>query len=165
MSEVAGLVAAMRAAWDHRWESLSSALRGVEGPEAEWQADCYAAEEREDGWPPPGSIRWQVAHVTHCKRYYARLLASRGKPEKPVPAPREAPGDFAGELATLDAAHREQLAEAGRVTDAELDLRLPNGMTVREFLAHQARHDVWHASQIAVARRLYRTSSGRPGGR
>ena len=50
-------------AWEHKWESLRAVLDGVSEEEAAWQPPCYAAEEREEGWPPPGTIRWQVAHI------------------------------------------------------------------------------------------------------
>ena len=63
-------------AWGHDFESLAAALDGVTEEEAAWQAPAYAGAEREDGWPPPGSIHWQVAHVAHCKRYYTDLIAN-----------------------------------------------------------------------------------------
>jgi hypothetical protein len=159
MTEVAGYVAALGDAWEHRWESIFSALRGVTDLEADWQAPCYRAEEPEPGWPPPGTIRWQVAHVAHCKRYYAAVLAARGRAKKPAVAARIAPTDFAGETAALEAAHRAQVAGVARLVPSDLDVRVPTGMSVRELLDHQVRHDVWHAAQIVVARRLYRTRS------
>ena len=42
--------------------------------------------------------------------------------------------------------------------DEDLALKCPNGMSVSEFMAGTIRHDTWHASQVAVARRLFRTS-------
>ena len=143
--------------WGHPFESFVEALEGVTAEEAAWQAPCYAGEEREEGWPPPGTIAWQVAHVAHCKRYYTKLIRERAKPGRPDADPRPPCADFAAERAELEAAHREQRDAIAAITDADLQDKVGNGMTLDEFLAMAIRHDIWHAAQIAVARRLFRT--------
>jgi hypothetical protein len=153
-------VTALQAAWDHRWESLGTALQGVTEEEAAHQAECYRGEPAEEGWPPPGTILWQVAHVAHSKRYYAALLERRGATERPEPEPRRPLRTLAEETAALAEAHEVQRASVRALREADLALALPNGMTVAELLAHQTRHDVWHAAQIVVARRLWRTRRG-----
>lgn len=141
----------------HSFESLDSALAGVTEDEAFWQAPCYAADEREDGWPPPGSIAWQVAHLAHCKRHYAAYFRRAGETERPPVTPWTPCATLAELLAALDAAHVEQRAAIASLGEDGLDLSAGNDMSFREFLSMCVRHDTWHASQIAVARRLYRT--------
>jgi uncharacterized damage-inducible protein DinB len=149
-------------AWSHRWESLSSALDGVTEDEAAYQAPCYAADPAEAGWPPPGTIAWQVAHLAHCKRYYGRVLRSVGRGPRPEVAPRIPRASFADERAALDAAHAAQRSAIADLDDEALDADAGGGMTVGEFLAGCLRHDTWHAGQIAVARRLFREAAPPP---
>jgi len=143
-------------AWEHKWESLRSVLEGVGEAEAAWQAPCYRAEEHEEGWPPPGSVQWQVAHLAHCKRYYTKLIRARGQEGRPPVPEREDADGVAGELAALEAVHRAQRAEIEALREEDLDRKVGTGMPLDEFLAMIVRHDIWHASQIAVARRLWR---------
>ena len=136
-------------AWSHDWESLRSALEGLSEEEANWQAPCYRSETAAGGWPLPGSVRWQVAHVAHYKREYAARLGS--DPEAGSPdLPHRPSMSFAEDLAELHAAHAAQ-----RTAIERLD---PGALTpaVAEFLSNTIRHDSWHAGQIAIARRLYR---------
>jgi hypothetical protein len=147
--------------WSHRWESLCSALDGVTEEEAAWQAPSYADEEREDGWPAPGTIAWQAAHVAHCKRYYTELVAQRGDaPGRPPLPERSACTSFAAIRAELESAHAAQRAGIAALSEADYGLRCGNGMPLSEFLAMAIRHDAWHAAQIVVVRRLFRTRHG-----
>jgi hypothetical protein len=116
----------------------------------------YAGEEREDGWPVPGTIAWQIAHVTHCKRHYADCFRSVGKGAIPPVRPWTEVTSLTELLDLLAQAHAEQLAALGALTDAQLDVDIRGGMSVVDFAAMNIRHDAWHASQIAVARRLLR---------
>jgi uncharacterized damage-inducible protein DinB len=156
VSRVRDFVDQMGEAWEHHWESLRGALAGVTEEEAAWQHEAYRAEEREEGWPPPGTILWQIAHVAHCKRFYTRVLEARGR-TRPEAEPRTPVNGLAAEVDALERAHRAQVAGIAALAEGDLERRVPTGMSVREFVAHQVRHDVWHAAQIAVARRLYRT--------
>ena len=144
-------------AWDHKWESLTAALEGVTEEEAAFQSPCYAAEEPEEGWPAPGTVLWQIAHVAHCKRHYADILRSLGAPARPPVAPRSPCATLADERAALAEAHAGQRAAIAALDDTQLDASAGGGMSVREFLAMCIRHDTWHASQVAVVRRLFRT--------
>ncbi len=157
MDAVAAYLAQFDHAWDHRWESLTGALAGVAPEEATWQAACYAGEAREPGWPAPGTVHWQVAHLAHCKRYYAAVIRARGAPARPEVEPRPGERSFAEDVADLRATHadlRRAIAECGA---HELGVAVGGGMDLAEFLAMAIRHDAWHAAQIAVARRLWRT--------
>lgn len=151
------LLLAFDHAWGHRWESLSEVLKGLTPEEAAWQAPAYAGAEHEAGWPRPGTIHWQVAHVAHCKRHYTEFLTQRDRSGRPPAPPRPPDLDWAAERAGLEAAHAAQRIAIAGLSDADLGAQVGNAMSVAEFVAMCTRHDVWHAAQIAVARRLYRT--------
>jgi uncharacterized damage-inducible protein DinB len=136
-------------AWRHRWESLMPVLDGVTEQEAAWQAPCYRSEPASA--PPAGTILWQVDHLTRCKRAYTGALHGRS------PEPHEAARTFAEALERLEDAHRVQRETIASLAEADLDRQVEDGMTVAEFLTSTIRHDTWHAAQIAVARRLWRT--------
>lgn len=143
-------------AWEHKWESLSAALEGVGEDEASWQPPCYRDEPVEEGWPKPGTIWWQVAHIAHCKRYYTLFVRAPGVEERPEAAPYRPVASFAEEVEGLKTAHAEQRAAIAALEDRHLPMRVGNAMTMSEFLAMATRHDTWHASQIALVRRLWK---------
>ncbi len=149
-------------AWEHAWESLDAVLEGVTEQEAAWQASCYADVPVEAGWPRPGTIRWHVVHLAHCKRTYAALVRARKATQRPS-IPRRAPAATVdADLAELDAAHADQRDAVAACSDTDLDDLVGNRMPLAEFLAMTIRHDAWHAGQIAVARRLYRSRGSSP---
>ncbi len=157
---VTGLEAFLRQfdqAWEGKWESLSGVLETVEEEEAKWQASCYEAEEREEGWPPPGTIRWQVAHIAHCKRHYTDFIKAPGSSERPPVPERKPTESFAEDCKELRAAHAEQRDAIAALSESDLELTVGNGMPLDMFVAMVIRHDTWHAAQIAVGRRLWRT--------
>jgi hypothetical protein len=155
MGEAAGYLQQLDDAWAHRWESLREVLKDLGEDEAAWQPAAWRGEPVEDGWPLPGSVLWQIAHIAHCKRHYADIVRGREKPAAPV-APRIPADDLAGELAALAAAHAAERAAFASVRDDELGVLAGGQLVLREFLAMAVRHDSWHAAQIAVARRLWR---------
>lgn len=137
-------------AWEHEWESLMSVLSGVSEEEANWQAPCYTDTPAAAEWPARGTIRWQVAHVAHCKREYTARLRSSER-EGPSPnLPHRPTRNYAEDLHELRQAHADQRQAIGRLGAEELT------EGVADFLANTLRHDIWHGGQIAVARRLYR---------
>ena len=156
MNAVAVYLRQLDDAWAHRWESLTAVLEGVTEKEADWQAPAYAAEDREEGWPAPGTVRWQVAHIAHCKRYYTKFIRAPGVSERPPAEPRTPLATFAAEVGALEEAHAAQRTALAALRDADLEEPVGNGMPMAEFLAMAIRHDAWHGAQIAVARRLYR---------
>ena len=157
MSEITAHLQHFDDAWGHDFESLTYALEGVTEEEAAWQAPCYAADEREEGWPAPGTVAWQAAHVAHCKRYYTQILLRAGETDPPEAEPWTPLSTYAEIRAALDAAHAAQRAAVAALPEERLGEIAGNGMPFREFLAMFTRHDAWHASQVVVARRLYRT--------
>jgi hypothetical protein len=144
-------------AYAHPYESLSSALEGLGEEEAAFSAPCYADTEPEPGWPAPGSAWWHVAHLAHCKRYYARLVEERGSTRGLPVSVRTPTASYAEEQKALAAAHEAQRAAIVACTDDDLTTTVATGTRLDEFLAMTIRHDAWHAAQIALARRLWRT--------
>jgi len=145
MTVVESILVHLDNAWNHDWDSLQTVLAGLTDAEASWQAPSYAEEGAE-----AGTIRWQIAHIADCKRAYtARIqgdIAAR-TPDVPVPAS----ADLAGDLEELRNAHEAQREAIAGMTD---DQMTPVAV---DFLANTIRHDIWHAGQIAIARRLWRT--------
>lgn len=143
-------------AWAHRWESLTAALDGVHPEEASWQSPAYRDAEPEAGWPLPGTLHWHVAHVGHCKLHYTDLVTQRDRPGRPPAPVRRAGNSYDDDVALLRHAHARQREALASLGDGDLPGRVGNGMSVAELVVMAVRHDVWHAGQIALARRLYR---------
>lgn len=146
-------------AWSHAFESIAYALNGVTEEEAAWQPPQYHDEEQEEGWPPPGSIRWQVCHLAHCKRYYTQLLLRAGESESPEFQPWIPLESLEAERRALAAAHDGQRKALVELGESALDAVAGNDMPFHEFIAMFTRHDTWHASQVAIARRLWRAAT------
>ncbi|MDF1701649.1 MAG: DinB family protein [Planctomycetota bacterium] len=144
-------------AWGHKWESVRAVLAAGDEGEAAWQPPAHAQETPKPGWPPPGSIRWHVAHLAACKQSYARRIQMRGHPPSEEETPFAPGRSLAADLAALDGAHRHLRAAIAALAPADLADPVEPGMPLAEFLAMAIRHDTWHAGQMALVRRLYRT--------
>ncbi len=150
------LLAQIDDARSHKWESVESALTGVTEEEARWQAHGYRDEQPEPGWPLPGTILWHVAHMAACTDHYAKCI--RLRPSKDVPERAWHPDPSLEGLRTrLRDIQREFRSLVAALTDADLDTPVRGELPLMRFVHMAVRHDVWHASQIAVARRLWRT--------
>jgi hypothetical protein len=150
------LLRAFDDAWSHRLESLTAAIRGVTEAEAAHQAAAYSQDRGFPGMPPPGTILWQIAHLEHSARHYHHLLVNRPvsmQPQTTAPAAADLEGLLAA-LASSRTAFRRSIAG---LEDANLDEPCFEDMNVENFLRMAIRHDTWHAAQIVIARRLYRT--------
>ncbi|MCK6472658.1 MAG: DinB family protein [Planctomycetes bacterium] len=158
MNAIENLLFHFDANLNHPWESLEAALKGVTDDEARWQAPCYAGEKTEEDGSKPGTILWQMDHISGCNRLYAAVL--RQRPAKEIEEPQSLPPSktFADALEELRASHAALRAEVAKLKDTDLQSPCGHGCkSVAEFLAACLRHEIWHASQISVARRLYRT--------
>jgi len=141
-------------AWNFKWESLCDALKGVTEEEAQWQADCYADEPQEEGWPKEGTILGQVAHIAISKKHYVNLIKQR--PSEDVKEPERKPAKtLEEERIYLKTVHEEYRAVVEALSQDNLSDTVRGDMPLHQFIAMNIRHDVWHASQIKVARRLY----------
>ena len=149
------LLAAFDDAWSHKWESLEGALKGVSEEEAVYRHDSYADEPPEEGYPPAGTILWHLVHLAHCYRNYAVRIEHRPHQQEDVPAP---PADSLSEaIGNLKRYRMELRAAIEHVPEAALEEKLPAGEPVASFVRSVVRHDAWHAAQIVVVRRLWRT--------
>lgn len=123
--------------------------------------DLYRHEPVKSGWPRPGTIHWHVAHLEACKREYTAAMLSQGpggQGEAAAPATT-----FAEAVERLARAHAAQREVIRSLSEGDLTRLVQDGMRLDEFLASTIRHDTWHAAQIAVVRRLWRTREGQAG--
>ncbi len=149
--------------WDNDWETLIPTLKGVSDEEASWVAPCYLADPGEviAGQPPTASIWWHLHHLSCCKLGYMaqadealRGSMGRGQAELPVAA-----DNYAEELKRLIEIRNQERAQVAGMSESDLDLPMENGRVIAGFITTTMRHDVWHAAQIALVRRLWRTRS------
>lgn len=156
MTNVALLLDAFDQNWSHQWESLQPLLQDVSSDEACWQHPSYVSEQDPKGLPEPGTIRWHLGHLEMCARRYVQILHTRPVAENPnVPPPSLT--DVRELVRHLEQTRSELRAEIACIDDASLTARCRGEMTVAEFLLMVIRHEAWHAGQIVVIRRLYRT--------
>jgi len=155
MSQVALLLQAFDDMWSHECESLRSVLRGVALEESSWQDAAYATETLVQGLPNPGTICWQIAHLEHCARHYTEILRGRPVVHEPLTPPPGIP-ELSELIYRLQRARRLLREQIERLSDIDLEGACARGMNVSEFLRVAARHEAWHAGQVAVIRRLYR---------
>ena len=149
------LLLQMDHAWGHPWESLQSALKGVTEDMATWQSPAYRDEPKEPGRPLPGSIARHVQHLAACKAEYRLMILER--PAKDPEGGSIPSGTFPDLLAALTSAHEVLRAAVSALADADLQDPVGNGQPLSEYITMTIRHDTWHASQIALARRLWKT--------
>ena len=144
-------------AWQHPWESLAPLLEEVSDEEARWSAPAYRGLEPTLGLPA-GSIHWHVHHLTDCKLGYIAELARAIDPGQPPRTDdRLAPCDtFAAERDRLASVRQDEFDQIASLTDDALERTMLDGTPIPHFLTATARHDVWHAGQIATVRRLFR---------
>ena len=136
--------------------SLRSSLRGV-GPE-------------QAAWRPAGGRHniWEVAvHAAYWKYAVRRRLTgerqgsfgekgsnwfTRPQAEDDGASP---PNAWARDLALLARAHKDLLAAVLQLRDSDLDRRSKGSrQTARRMIAGTAMHDVYHAGQIQLLKRL-----------
>ncbi|MGC1106165.1 MAG: DinB family protein [Candidatus Acidiferrales bacterium] len=137
--------------------NLRGALRGVGAEEAAWR---------------PGKSRhnvWEImVHATYWKYAVTKRLTGSKKHEFPEKGKnwfaRDARGLSKGEaekkwksdLALLAKTHKELRSAIAAVEDSSLDRPCRGSrQTVRQNLVGIAMHDVYHAGQIQLLRRLY----------
>ncbi|MFZ0638365.1 MAG: DinB family protein [Candidatus Acidiferrales bacterium] len=144
-----------KAAW--HGPNLRSALRGVRAEEAAWR---------------PGKNRhniWEIAvHAAYWKYAVTRRIAGSKKREfaekggnwfargEKKMSKAEAQKSWARDLALLAKTHKELRSTIASVRDGALDRPCRSShQTVRRNLVGIAMHDVYHAGQIQVLRKLY----------
>lgn len=152
---VALLLQAIDQAYDRKsWHGpvLRGTLRGVTALEAAWR-------------PAPGRHNvWEIAlHAAYWKYTVLRRLRQPKEVRFPLPGsnffvrPEGAPNEIAwrADLKILADVHRELRAAVSALTDVQLDL-VPEGSKtpIVDLLLGIAYHDIYHAGQIQILKRL-----------
>ena len=151
---IASLLAQMDEAFDRRsWHgtNLRGSLRGMGASQAAWR-------------PAPGRHNaWEIAvHAAYWKHAAWRRLtgekrgtfARAGSNWFPSPEPATAAA-WREDVALLVACHRRLRAVVAGLSDADLDRRAAGGKeTVGRLVRGIAAHDLYHAGQIQLLKRL-----------
>ncbi len=136
--------------------NLRGSLRGISAEQAAWR-------------PNPGRHNiWELAlHAAYWKYIVARRLRRGEEMRFPVPGsdwfvrPGEDASERAwkGDLGILGTMHRDLIAAVSTLSDTDLD-RAPEGSQtlLGDLITGGAFHDIYHAGQIQLLKRLYRTA-------
>ncbi len=138
-----------RQAW--HGTNLRGALRGVTDAQAGWRPA-----------PDRHSIRELAVHAAYWKYAARRRLAGDARGTFALKGSNWFPNDpartWASEVALLAAEHRALRAVVARLTPADLGRQVGRGrVTVAYLVRGIAAHDLYHAGQIQLLKRLQRT--------
>jgi len=142
-----------RASW--HGPNLRGSLRGVPLDAASWR-------------PQPGAHNvWELlVHAAYWKYVVWRRLTGAARGSFPLdgsnfferPAQRT-PAAWRADLRLLDAVHRDLRAAVEATPARALDRRLPGSKVTRlKLITGAAAHDVYHAGQIQLLKKLYTRS-------
>lgn len=158
-SEIGRLVEAIERAYDRRsWHgtNLCGSIRGMLAEEAVWR-------------PAPGRHNaWEiVVHAAYWKYAVRRRLTGERRGSFPLKGSNwfersdaSAARLWKEDVALLDRMHDELRAAVARLSPRDLDHTAPGGTTtVFALVAGIAAHDVYHAGQIQLIKRLRRTAA------
>jgi hypothetical protein len=153
-SEICLLLELIDRAYDHKaWHgpNLRGSIRRVEAATAAWR-------------PAPGRHNiWEVVvHAAYWKYIVRRRLLGEKRGSFPLKGsnwfPRPVTGTpeaWAADLALLEQSHRAMRAAVAGLRDADLEVRPPGSKVSNlELIAGVAAHDVYHAGQIQLLKRL-----------
>jgi hypothetical protein len=156
--QIAALLRVLEQAFDQRaWHgtNLRGSLRGLSAREAAWR-------------PAPGRHNiWELAlHCAYWKYCARRLLLGEKRGSFPIkgsnfftrPAgPKSIDAEWRGDLALLVEQHRLLRAAVAAFSPARLQKRAkPRGWTFFQTIVGIASHDLYHAGQIQLLKRLQR---------
>jgi cell division protein FtsB len=97
-----------------------------------------------------------------CNLHYTNVLRLRPQKEIADP-PKPSIMTLDQTITALQQSHEALRAEVAKLKDSDLDDNCNStGASVAEFVSACVRHEVWHSSQIAVARRLFREAEPTP---
>ena len=159
MSLVEQLLAIIDQAYDHTsWHgtNLRGSVRRVSAKQAAWRPS-----------PRRHNIWEEVVHAAYWKYAVARRFTAEGRGSFPVkgsnwftrPVDRAHATDKAWreDVALLEQMHKVLRGEVAKLSDADLD-QTPSGSKVSNFalISGIASHDLYHAGQIQLLKRLGR---------
>jgi uncharacterized damage-inducible protein DinB len=161
-SDLAQLLFLIDTAYDRvSWHgpNLRGSLRGLTPPQAAWR-------------PAPGRHNiWElVVHAAYWKYAAWRRLTGAKQGSFPLegsnwlPRPGGAARELRADLELLEAMHRTLRDAVAALDPGMLDRRPPKGtVTARALVTGVAAHDLYHAGQIQLLKRLQHASQrGRP---
>lgn len=171
MPDIHPLLTGLEQAFDRRsWHgtNLNGSVRGLTVDVAAWRPT-----------PRRHNIWELVVHTAYWKYTVLRRLTGAERGSFPLtgsnwfarPLPDQGtPRDLAADVQLLRSTHRALLRAVQAFDLSRLDTRPPGGkVTYRDLIVGVAAHDLYHAGQIQLLKRLHaelaqpaRTSSGRP---
>lgn len=138
--------------WSHPWEGFKSCFQNCSQEEIEWVDASYQSCEQEPGWPKTGSISWHLNHVGACKQSY--IADIKNPNEDNLETNWEVVRDLFALEVVLDSINKEFI-EACEKADPKTAIKGKGGQTLSQYIGIAIRHEIWHAGQIALIRRLY----------
>jgi uncharacterized damage-inducible protein DinB len=160
MSETDLLILQLEQAFDHRsWHgtNLLGSIRGIAPEQAEWR---------------PGEGRhnvWEIiVHAAYWKYTVYRRLVDEARGSFPLrgsnwfPRPVDAsPAELKADTRLLREFHDKLLTAVTQLNPRRLGERPPGSkFTFRNLIVGVAAHDLYHAGQVQLLKRLRQTSSG-----
>ncbi|MGE4158352.1 MAG: DinB family protein [Planctomycetota bacterium] len=136
------------------YESLHQALRGVTEQEALWQIPSFANTVQVNPWPQEGTVHFQVAHISNCKRNY--IVCIQEKRTDISWLDRERSNTFQEDVNELKKYHEEMCDAVKLLNDDDCNAIVFKSTTLFQYIHERIRHDIWHCGQIAAYRRLYK---------
>ena len=154
---IASLLAQLDEAFDRRsWHgtNLRGSLRGMGAAKASWRPGAGAAQRLGDR-RARGVL--EVRGLAPAHRREARVLrAAPAATGSRAPAP-PTEAAWRRDVALLGECHRQLRAAVARLADGDLDRRAPGGKeTVGRLVRGIAAHDLYHAGQIQLLKRMMR---------
>jgi hypothetical protein len=153
---IASLLAQLDEAFDHRsWHgpNLRGSLRGMGAARASWRP----APERHNAWEiAVHAAYWKYAAWRRLTGEKRGSFGRAGSNWFASPAP-PAETAWRKDVARLGECHRQLRAAVARLTDGDLDRRAPGGKEpVGRLVRGIAAHDLYHAGQIQLLKRMMR---------
>jgi hypothetical protein len=141
-----------RQAW--HGPNLRGSIRGLNEKEAAWRPD------------PSRHSTWEiVAHVTYWKYAVRRRILGGKRGSFPLPGSnwfvrpdRRSGRSWKDDVALLESEHRKLRAAVAALHESDLTKKPGNGkVTILRLVMGIAAHDLYHAGQIQLLKRLRRT--------
>jgi len=166
-AEVRQLLAVIDGAYDRRsWHgtNLRGSIRGLTARQAAWRPVGSDPRVRHGGQTPPHNIWELVVHAAYWKYAALRRLTGARRGSFPLKGSNWFARDGAiderawrDDVVLLDRMHRSLREAIAGLSAADLD-RTPAGSTASMFalLSGIAAHDLYHAGQIQLLKRLQR---------
>jgi uncharacterized damage-inducible protein DinB len=151
---IASLLALLDEAYDRRsWHgpNLRGSLRGMRVAQAAWRP----ARGRHNAWElAVHAAYWKYAALRRLTGERRGSFARAGSNWLAAPTPPTEDA-WRKDLALLADCHRRLRAAVAELQDADLDRRAPGGQeTIGRLLRGVAAHDLYHAGQIQLLKRL-----------